>query len=181
MKTLLVVTAVLAAILTATGVQAQTPTVGVFFDQAFARMDKDCPAGGGLDSAFVVASNFNAFISGIEYAVNYPTSMTWLSDYDTPPVTIGSTPSGISEGFALPKNGFSPIVVAKVLYLWNCNGCIVENDPIIVSPHPISGFVRATDFPNYDFINAVGMTSLVCATVPTEETSWGRIKSLYGE
>jgi len=181
MKTLRAVTAVIAAVLMAPGVQAQTPNLGVFFDQAFTRMDKDCPAGGGLDSAFVVALNFNAFVSGIEYSINYPTTMTWLSDYDTPPVTIGSTPSGISEGFALPLNGFFPIVVAKVLFFWNCDGCTVENDPIIVSPHPISGFVRATDFPNYDFINAVGMTSLVCATVPTEETSWGRIKSLYDE
>lgn len=181
MKTLLAVTAVIAVFLMATGVQAQTPNVGVFFDHSFSRMDKDCPAGGGVDSAFVVASNFNAFLSGIEYSVNYPTSMTWLSDYGTPPVTIGSTPTGISEGFALPQNGFSPIIVAKILFLWNCGGCVVTDDPIIVSPHPLSGFVRATDFPNYDLINAVGMTSLVCATVPAEETSWGRIKSLYGE
>jgi hypothetical protein len=181
MKTLLVVTAVLAAVLCTTGVQAQTPHVGVFFDTGFTRMDKDCPVGGGLDSAFVVAMNFNAFLTGIEYAINYPLSMTWLSDYGTPPVTIGSTPTGISEGFALPQNGFFPVVVAKVLFLWNCNGCVVTDDPVIVSPHPLTGFVRATDFPNYDFINAVGMTSLVCATVPTEETSWGRIKSLYGE
>jgi hypothetical protein len=181
MKTLLAVTAVIAAVTMATGVEAQTPYVGVFFDTDFTRMDKFCPAGGGLDSAFVVANNFNAFISGIEYAINYPVSMTWLSDYDTPPVTIGSTPTGISEGFALPQNGFFPIVVAKILFFWNCDGCTVTDDPVIVAPHPISGFVRATDFPNYDFVYAVGMTSLVCASVPTEETSWGRIKSLYEE
>jgi hypothetical protein len=182
MKTLLRVTAVLAVSLMAVGAQAQmSPTVGVFFDQSFAQMAEDCPSGGGIDSAFVVAMNFNTFVSGIEYSINYPTTMTWVSDYGTPPVTIGSTPTGISEGFALPQNGFSPIIVAKILFLWNCAGCVVTDDPIIVSAHPISGFVRATDFPNYDFINAVGMTSLVCATVPTEETSWGRIKSLYGE
>ena len=181
MKTLLAVTAVLAAALMATGTHAQTPTVGVFFDQYFTRMDKDCPAGGGVDSVFVVAQNFNVFVTGIEYAINYPPTITWLSDYGTPPVTIGTTPTGISEGFALPVNGFFPIVVAKVLFVWNCDGCTITDSPIVVSAHPISGFVRATDYPNYDYINAVGMTSLVCATVPTEETSWGRIKSLYGE
>ena len=182
MKTLLRVTAVLAVSLMAVGAQAQmSPTVGVFFDQSFTQMAEDCPSGGGIDSAFVVAMNFNTFISGIEYSINYPTTMTWVGDYGTPPVTIGQTPAGISEGFGLPQNGFLPIVVAKVLFLWNCNGCTIEDDPIIVSPHPLTGYVRATDFPNYNFIDAIGMTSLVCATVPTEETSWGRIKSQYSE
>jgi hypothetical protein len=181
MKTLLAVTAVLAVSLIGTGVHAQTPMVSVFFDQALTRMDEDCPSGGGIDSAFVVASNFNTFFAGIEYSINYPTTMTWLADYGTPPVTIGSTPTGISEGFSLPQNGFFRIVVAKVLFAWNCSGCTITDDPVIVSPHPITGFIGVTDYPNYDFINGVGMTSLVCATVPTDETTWGRIKSLYGE
>jgi hypothetical protein len=181
MKTLLAVTAVLAAALMAVGVQAQTPTLNVFFDQAFTRIDKDCPAGGGVDSAYVVAKDFNCFVTGIEYSINYPTSMTWLSDYATPPVTLGTTPTGISEGFGYPVNGYVPFIVAKILFLWNCDGCTVENDPLIVAPHPLTGFVRATDYPRFDFVYAIGMTSLVCATVPTEESSWGRIKSLYGE
>jgi hypothetical protein len=160
---------------------AQTPFVGVFFDEPLTRMDKNCPNGGGVDSAFVVARNFNAFIMGLEYSINYGPTVTWLSDYGYPPVTIGSTPTGISEGFPLPQNGFEPIIVCKIIFLWNCDGCTLTDDPIVVSPHPLTGFVRAVDFPNYDFINAVGMTSLICATVPTQDTSWGKIKSLYDE
>lgn len=183
MKTLLAVTAVLAASLMAVGAHAQTtPTVGVFFDESFTRMQEDCPNVGVLDSVFVVAMNFNAFITGIEYSINYPPTMTHMGDYAIPPVTIGSTPAGISEAFGLPQNGYAPIVVAKVLFMWNCTpGCPIDNVPVIVEPHPYTGKLRATDFPAYEYIDAIGMTSLVCATVPTEETTWGRVKAMYGE
>jgi hypothetical protein len=162
-------------------IHAQTPYVAVYFDVPLTRMDEDCPSGGGVDSAFVVARNFNAFIVGIEYSINYGMMVSWISDYWTPPVTIGTTPTGISEGFALPQNAFGALVVTKILFQWNCDGCTVTDDPIIVSPHPLTGFVRAVEYPTYDFIDAVGMTSLICPTVPVEETSWGQIKSLYSE
>lgn len=183
MKALLVVTVFLtAAMFVAAPAGAQTtPTVSVFFDQGLTRMDEDCPAGGGMDSAFVVVQGFNAFIMAVEYAINYPPSMNWLYDYGFPPITMGNTPSGITEAFPVPQNAYNPIIVARVVFMWNCDGCTIEDDKLIVSPHPVAGFVRAVDFPNYEFINAVGMTSLVCATVPTEETTWGQIKSLYGE
>lgn len=170
-----------AVVFVAVPTAAQTPTVGVFFDRDLTRMDKDCPPGGGLDSAYVVARNFNAFISGIEYAINYPASMAWMADFDVPPVTLGTTPSGIAEAWSLPLNGYNPIVVAKVLFIWNCDGCTVTDDPVVVVPYPYSGFVRAVDYPMYNFIVAVGMKSLVCATVPTDDATWGRIKALYGE
>lgn len=181
MKALFVVAVVIAAVAVATPAPAQTPSIGVFFDEYLTRMDKDCPPGGGLDSAYVVALNFNTFISAVEYAINYPASMTWLSDFDIPPVTLGTTPAGITEAWSLPLNGYNPVVVARVMFMWNCDGCSVENDPIIVAAHPVSGYVRATDFPHYNLIDAIGMTSLVCATVPADETTWGRIKSLYGD
>ncbi len=182
MKALIVWVATVVAVVTAvTPTLAQTPTVGIFFDEYLTRMDKDCPPGGGLDTAYVVASGFNTFISAIEYAVNYPASMTWVGDLDTPPVTLGTTPTGITEAWPLPLNGYNPLVVARIAFIWNCDGCSVTDDPIVVVPHPYSGFVRATDFPQYNTINGVGMKSLVCATVPTEDTTWGQVKALYGD
>jgi hypothetical protein len=107
--------------------------------------------------------------------------MSWLADFDVPPVTLGTTQAGIMEAWALPLNGWESIVVAKIVFSWNCNGCTVTDDPVVVVPHPQSGYVRATDYPRYDFINGIGMKSLVCATVPADGATWGRIKSLYGE
>lgn len=181
MKALLVVLTAVVVAATVMPAVAQTPTVSIFFDQNLTRMDKDCPVGGGLDSLFVVGLNFNTFMSAIEYAINYPASMTWVSDYATPPVTLGTTPTGITSGWPLPLNGFNPIVFTKVLFMWNCSGCTSDNQPVDVVPHPVSGFVRGTDFPNYDIVDAIGMRSLVCATVPVEETTWGQVKALFSE
>jgi hypothetical protein len=58
---------------------------------------------------------------------------------------------------------------------------MVNNQPCIVTAHPGTGFVGGVDYPNYDLVPAVGMTSLVCPTVPLEDTTWGKIKSIYGE
>jgi hypothetical protein len=182
MKALLVVLGALVAVVCVSApTLAQTPTVGIFFDESLTRMDQDCPPGGGVDTAYVVANGFDAFLSAIEFAINYPPTMSWLGDLDVPPVTLGTTPNGIMEAFGLPLNGYAPIVVAKVVFSWNCDGCTVTNDPVVVTPHPQSGFVRGVDFPQYNMINAIGMTSLVCSTVPTGETTWGRVKALYGE
>lgn len=183
MKAMVTLAAILVVLAAANGmVQAQTtPTVGVYFDEAYTVMQKPCPGPGVFDYMYVVAYNFDAFILGIEYMISYPPSMTWIADLEIPPVTIGSSPTGISMGWDTPRNGFGGVLVQEVAFTWQCDGCnaMNEDDPIVVMPHPEFGFVRAVDFPNYEFINAVGMTSLVCATVPAEETTWGQVKALY--
>ncbi len=186
MKAMVTLAVVLVALAAVSGpVQAQTtPTVGVYFDQAYTVMQKPCVGPNVMDYAYVVAYNFDVFLSGMEYMISYPPSILWVADLDIPAVTIGNTPSGISMGFgSTPLNGFGPVLLHRVAFLWQCMGCDAtnEDDPIVVLPHPVSGFLRGTDFPNFDFVYGVGMTSLVCATVPVNETTWGKIKSLYEE
>jgi hypothetical protein len=178
----MVTIAVVLVAFAALNVQAQTtPTVGVYFDQAYTVMQKPCVGPNVMDYAYVVAFNFDAFLTAIEYKISYPASMDFVADLDIPPVTIGNSETGISMGFGTPQNGFSPVLVQRIAFIWMCNGCepAIEDDPIVVEPHPESGFVRATNFPDFEFIDAVGMTSLVCATVPVNETTWGKVKSLY--
>jgi len=165
-------------------VQAQvTPTVGVYFDQAYTVMQKPCAGPNVMDYAYVVAHNFNVFLSGMEYMISYPPTVQWVADLDIPAATIGNTPTGIAMGFAQPLNNFQPALLHRIVFLWQCMGCDAtnEDDPIVVLPHPESGFVRGTDFPAYELVYGIGMTSLVCATVPVDETTWGKIKSLYEE
>jgi hypothetical protein len=139
---------------------AQTPKITVYFDTGRA---KDCP-GPGIDTVTVVAEGFDALLSGAEYKIDYPPSMIWLSDLNTPPVSLGSSPTGISMGFALPQNGFEPVVLQRALILWNCVGCNASaNNKISVVPHPVFGTIRATQWPINTFINATGRSSVVCA------------------
>jgi hypothetical protein len=177
-----VVFALALAVFGATIASAQTPFVAVYFDQNFTTLQKNCP-GPGLDELYVVLVNANAFVSGAEYQISYPGTITWLADQGTPPVTIGSSPTGISLGFSVPQNGYFAVLLHTVQVLWNCSDCSVTNDPIVVGDNPLTPDVGVlwTDWPNYDLFVALGLTSQVCPTVATEETTWGQVKALYSE
>jgi hypothetical protein len=165
-------------------VSAQTPFIAVYFDQSYQAqtpLGSSCP---GIDvpgTLYIALLNANVFVTGVEFAVDYPPEMTWVADLNKQPVTVGTTPTGFSMGWSLPQNGFSPIDICEVLFTWNCDGCAVTNIPIVVIPSPITGFLGFTDFPDNNLFPAVGLTSLICPTIPTEKTSWGKVKSLYGE
>ncbi len=162
-------------------VNAQIPNVQVFFDEGYGYQTRNCTPPE-VFQAYVVAKNFNMWFVGVEYAVAYPPMVTWLGDSDIPPTTLGSTPllsGGISEVWSTPQNGFGPVRLATITLL--CNACIPDT-PLSVVPHPISGFIRATRYPDLAFQNAVGMTSVFCPVdVPAENSTWGGVKALYGE
>lgn len=178
---------VLVLMVSVIAVSAQTPFIAVYFDHAWqvggnppAPAGDPCP-GMVLDSLYIALVNANAFVSGVEFQVIYPAEIGYIADFDKQAVAVGTTATGFSQGWAIPVNGFSAVYVCGVSFLWTCTGCTVFNSPIVVVPNPNTGFLGYTDFPNYTAFPAVGMTSLICATIPVEETTWGQVKSLYGE
>jgi len=172
-------------VISAATVSAQTtPFIGVYFDntwQTESTMAPGCPGIGTVDTLYVAITNANAFISGVEFAINYPPEVTFVSDLWTQPVTIGNTQSGISMGYGTPQNGFSTVQICGVLVTWNCDTCPYTNIPMPVTANPNTGFLGYTDFPNYNQFPAVGLLSYICATIATEESTWGKVKALYGE
>jgi hypothetical protein len=173
---------VLALMATVVAVSAQTPFIAVYFDEGLSQESKDCP-GFVVDTWYVAALNFNTFLSGAEFQIQYPPAVMYVADLNLPPVVVGNTAAGISMGFALPVNGFSPITLCAVQVLWLCEACdgpFIDNVVKVVK-HPFTNFLGVTDFPGYNEIPAVGLTAYICATVPVEETSWGQVKALYGE
>ena len=130
---------------------------------------------------WILLANANTFVTGVDFKVNYPPEMIWLQDLDTQPVTIGNTNTGLSMAWALPQNGYNAVPVCKAKFMWNCDRCLIPNIPVVVVQNPITAFLGYTDFPTYASHMAVGLTALICACVPAEETTWGQVKSLYGE
>jgi len=56
----------------------------------------------------------------------------------------------------------------------------LDDFPLVMGPHPETGFLRATYYPNNYYFYPVGLTSILCPVeTATEEESWGAIKSLY--
>ena len=172
---------------------AQVPNVQIYFDEGLKYSQKNCPTaplGSVADTLHVVANNFGIWMNAIEYSVIYPAQLMWVGDIDeslSGALSIGSSPyigdgtGGVGIAFTPPRNGFVQLEVQKVVVVWMCNDCGPANQdvPIIVVPYEASGLVRAVEWPNLNTVIGVGMTSLICATTPVQETTWGQIKALY--
>jgi len=174
---------VVALMATVVAVSAQTPYIAVYFDQYLTQETTVCPGVGVIGTWYVAAKNFNAFLMGAEFAIQYPPAVIWMADLNKPAVSVGNTPTGISMGFPLPVNGFFPVLLCTPQVFWNCDACVDPylNNAVTVVANPSTGFLGVTDYPQYNAIPCVGLTAYVCATVPAEETSWGQVKALYGE
>ncbi len=166
-------------------VNAQTPNVTIYFDEYASETSADCPTGeiGTVDDEFlVVANNFNMWLNAIEYAIEYPAQIEFGSDVLVDnTLALGSSPLGIAIVFTIPGQAFGPLVVQKVEFTWMCDNCSEpnQNAPVKVVPFPASGKIRGLRYPDLLEVQGVGMTSLICATIPNEATTWGKVKALY--
>jgi hypothetical protein len=187
MRKVLFVFALVILSLGASVVSAQVPNVQVFFGSdwpgAYGPTHLDqCPPdppGTIIDSLYVVASNFGMWISAIEYQLVWPGIFGFISD-NTGGLNIGNSPAGISTAWPFPINGYVPVLVNKVKFIYLCQLCLSgTNIPITVIPHPVSGFIQVVRWPDNLVFQGVGMISMICPTIPTEDTTWGNIKALY--
>jgi len=178
---LAVIAIVIVALGAAVPAAAQTPNVQIYFDANLTQASANCPGSVVVDTAYVVAQNFGMWMAAIEYSISYPTQMTWLADSPTNSgLVIGTSPAGIAIAWPTPLQAFGPAVVQTFTFLWTCTDCTgLSNTPLVVGNSPVSGAVDAVRWPDNVLVNAIGMTSLICSTVPTQDTSWGRIKALY--
>lgn len=161
------------------------PSVAVYFDDINTE-SAVCP-GPMLDTLYVVAQNFNNFLGAIEYQIDYSPGqayLTWIGDdvLNGGGAVVGSSPTGISIGYPLPANGFFPLIVQRAFVFWNCSSCgpqdvvKVNANPFTVDPTPV-----AVIFNTQTKVPGIGLTSLICAAVGTEDGTWGKVKALYSE
>lgn len=165
---------------------AQIPFIAVYFDQYYSvealpppPCSDPCPGVGVIDYLWIALANANAYVTGVDFKVNYPPEMIWMQDIGTQPVTIGNTNAGLSMAWALPQNGYNAVPICQVKFMWNCDFCPSPNIPVVVVQNPSTMFLGFSDYPNYVLHPAVGLTALICACVPAEETTWGQVKALF--
>jgi hypothetical protein len=190
MKKFLVVVCALAFCVGAANVHAQVPYVQVYFDQYYSETTADCPGGGGIGTLWVVAHNWNMWMNAIEYRIVYPAAVTPISDninLETQ-LALGSSETGIAIVWTnIPGKAFDALLIQTVSFEWTCDGCTEDNAELMVVNYddevdplaPDYNTVRALQWPDDNDVFGVGMTSLVCATVPVNETTWGNIKAQY--
>ena len=165
---------------------AQTPFVAVYFDEKIQVETATCPIappGTVVQRLYVAALNFNAMINAIEFQITFPPELQYIGEnYLMPTLTNGTTPAGLQLGFlggAVDAN--TALILVEVVLLWQCSACTgTSNVPITVGPNPRTGLLGAFVLGDPDVeIPGVGLTALICPTVPVEETTWGSVKALY--
>ena len=172
MKRVLAITAVLIAL--SSLVFAQTPYVIVLFENGQ-------PAGectGDTQWAYVMAKNFNCYMTAIEYMITYESHIYLEGEYyPDGSLHIGNTAAGLSLSFAAaPLNAYFPVEITRVKFHCSCGA--LGNRTFVVGPNPYSGYVRAVNTES-EYVYGYGETSILCPTVPTENKTWGAVKALY--
>jgi hypothetical protein len=106
----------------------------------------------------------------------------YLSDTNPFPVTIGNSQTGVSIGYGSCRQ--YPIHVLTMSFFGQgTTSCCFY--PVLPDPNEPSGQVVAVDC-SQQLVPVKGGATVInytsgCYSVPAEETSWGRVKSLYGE
>jgi hypothetical protein len=177
----------------AVGAMAQIPYVQVYFDDgsngSYGETQAYCGQAGMPVYMYVVGQNFNSWLSGVEYSVQFPAGILFIGDTLPPTqgatVTLGNSRDGFAITYELPRSGFVPVLFSTIFALWTAEcDCAGGPQSIVVGPYPYpvdpQTKPRGVRWPDLVPIPAVGMTSLLCpGPVATQESTWGGIKALY--
>jgi len=126
-------------------------------------------------------------VTALEYQLVYPpTGMFVVTGMALGPnvvVELGDPLGGHSLAFFPPLSGFDPgynmICRYECMTLAPCGAGLIDY-PLVVGPHPESGQLWGTYFPDNNTFPIVGLTSILCPVqIGVEETSWGAIKRLF--
>jgi hypothetical protein len=162
------ITVLLVLLALAPRVTAGTPYLQVYFDPGLTYTFENCPpdpVGTVVDTFYVVAHDFDAWLNGIEFRIDYPPQIAWLGDLIDPNVlAIGNTYEGIGVAWTIPFNAFTPNVVLRVVFLWTCQDCNSPdiNSVVCLNVYPGSGYLRAVRWPDLELIYGQSGTAVIC-------------------
>jgi len=160
---------------------AQVPIVQVYLDSELLTIHRECAPLGTPDTLYVVASNFTQPILDIEYRIETYGNLLIAEDLLPEGFTgEGYSGSGIRVLFGTPLDASARIVVERLYVLWTCNNsCSGSPLYLTVQPHPQSGRIQATRWPDLVKLDALGGFNSFCGVLPVTSSTWGQIKALY--
>jgi hypothetical protein len=171
-----------AALMAASLVFAQGGSIGLFADPA----GTNCNLADNIPGMVIYyAVHVNTIAAtACEFAAPVPSCLKalFLSDAAVYPVTVGNSQAGVSIGYGMCLG--APITVLKLQFFAQAMTGPCCYYPVL--PHPINGGPWMVDCANTQ-LPATGGKGIVNANltcqcnVPAEDTTWGQVKSLYGE
>ena len=181
MKKALLLTAVM--LLGASVAFGQAGYIGLFADPAGTDCFLPDVMTGGLVPYYAV--HMAATVTGSQWAAPKPACYlsTYLNDTPVFPVTVGNSQVGVSIGYGACYSSPIHCLTLNVFPVGATQPCCQWD----VGPDPNAGGIFAVDcaFVTIPASGAFGMvngntTDCPCSN-PTEETTWGKVKSLYVE
>jgi hypothetical protein len=163
---------------------AQVPTIGVYFDEELTQTSKECMGVGVFDTLYVGARDYQMWVSTVEFRVQFGGfNLTPLSEV----VEGGGLKLGTSYGpgttitWPSQRNGYFPFIILRIPFIWQCDDCgtAKADDMIEILPHATTGGLYAIEYQTLRIVDSNGASSVSCGAVPTEPTSWSRIKAMY--
>lgn len=174
------------------GMLSAATTMGVYFGYMPGEMNYH-PTEFVFFDAYLYLHHADVYITAVEYQLVTPNDLghalftiTALDYPDNMSINLGNPFSGHSIAYWPPLNGYVPGYNLMCKYTCittdNCldEGGVLVNYQLVIGPHPDSGELRGTYFPDNLFFDITGSTSLLCPDPnEIEEESWGAIKSMY--
>ncbi|MEJ2722725.1 MAG: hypothetical protein P8181_16545 [bacterium] len=161
----------------------QGGSIGIFADT----QGNDCDI---FDNAvglrtYYVCHVYTAGATASQFSAPKPSCMlaSWLSDTAVFPVTIGNSQSGVAIGYGSCQVG--PIHILSINFF--CQGLtpLCCYYPVLPDPSNVSGNIEVVDCDN-NLLMGTGFISVVnpdqsccCHCTPADESTWGKVKSLY--
>lgn len=162
------------------------PTIGLYFSYSPEQMTYNPTYQFEMFDGYVYAHNTECYLSAAEFMVDLPTGID-VTGFDIPEgsINLGDPATGMSITYSPPMDGWNPgynllCTVHLLAVDWCCEngGCLV-NAPIALVPHPDSGLLGGTCWPDQIIFEYVGLTSVLCPCGNAAgESSWGEIKSM---
>jgi hypothetical protein len=164
------------------------PTMGVYFTFNAGQMIYVPAAPYEQFTGYVYAHNTACFLTAYEFALEVPLGVVIMGHTLPSPgyLELGDLLTGFSVASWPPMDGWNPgynllcAVQFMTIDFCACRGGTMNNAPIRVIAHPVTGLIQGACFPENNLFEYTGLTSLLCP-VPysVQETNWGAIKSLF--
>jgi hypothetical protein len=116
---------------------------------------------------FIYGENFQSeFITGVQYKVDYGPQLAFVADIALPPVAIGTSATGLSVGFGVPRPGVK-FLIHSAMVQWVSDCTTLQNQDIMTGPHPDfpDPTPIVTSYPDFDVMTADGTRSQTCQMV----------------
>ena len=163
------------------------PTLGIYFTYEPFNIYYSPDHMGQQFDGYLYGHNIDCYLTGVEFQMVIGHPSIQFTGFELLPgwINLGDPLIGMSISGWPPLDGWNPgyNLLAKFKFLaiefCDCYGGTLANVPIQIIPHPDTGAIMGTCWPDNNLFTFIGLTSMICPTgTATEESSWGAIKSL---